>query len=506
MEFGDEQSCSLYRGFNVRVASDLQCAWDTAVESGVALWKSYNPLFFSAAGTPLSIIKNDTYPSEGYKLHLKSDEVLIEASTHTGCYYALLSLTQMCRGYKTHKTVTIIDEPFFEYRGQHLDVVRQFYSVDEVKRFIDTCAFHKINVLHWHITDDEGWRIEIKSLPQLTEKLSHRGIDELVPPAFGSHYESYGGYYTQEQVNDIVNYASNRGVDVIPEIDVPGHCFGLLRAVETLIEKTDKSQYISIQNYSLNTLNPAMDETYKILDMVIKEVAELFPSPYLHIGADERPSGAWLGSEECSALMKQENLKDGNAIQTYFVKKVHNIVRKYGKIMGAWEEATEDGNVDSDLYVISWRTSDPGIKAAAKGHDVIMSPSGYLYFDMAQSMHPLEPGLTYAGYSDLVKTYNYDPLHCSEELDITDEVRSKIKGIQGCLWSETLHRKQRVEFMMFPRLCAMAEVAWTRPENKNQDQFLYNVKHTLLPFFERGNVGYRPLDYISNYDQYRGRI
>ena len=300
VEFGVSDACLLYKGFQVTADTAFDTVFDAALDLGMSLWKSYNPIIRSSNGTPLSIKQSSDFSDEGYKLDITETGVEISASTTDGAFYGMMSLMQMCHGYTVGKTVTITDTPTFEYRGQHLDVVRQFYTVTEVKRIIDICAFHKINVLHWHLTDDEAWRLELKSIPELTERLAYRGTEEFVPPCFGSDFRSYGGFYTQEQVTDIIDYAKRRGIDVIPEIDVPGHCFGLLNAFPELVEDNDQSQYTSVQNYSRNTLNPALPATYDFLEKVIAEVATIFPSKYLHIGSDERPSGAWLGVRKMS--------------------------------------------------------------------------------------------------------------------------------------------------------------------------------------------------------------
>lgn len=508
VEFRDYECCALGRGFAFEIEDEqAQQAVHTAVTLSDTLFKAKTMIMPHKKGTPVTLRKNATLGKESYILDIEDSFVLIEASSPTGYFYGLISLLHMVNGYTYGRAVRIEDTPHFPYRGLHLDVVRQFYSVAEVKRVIDIMAINKINVLHWHVTDDESWRIEIKALPELTEKLAYRGVDELVPPGWGSGYQSNGGYYTQEQVKDIVAYAGARGIDVIPEIDVPGHCFGVLRALEeTLVEKTDNSQFFSVQNYSRNTLNPALGSTYDFIETVMGEIAQLFPADYIHIGADERPSGAWLGSQECRALMETENLKDGHALQTYFIKKIHPIIRNNGKIMGAWEEATEDGEIDSDLYVVSWRGSIAGIKAAAKGHNVVMCPAQYLYLDMAQSEHPYDPGLSWAGSSDVSKAYNYDPLNCTDEIEITDAIREKIKGVQGCLWGETVWEKRRVDFMILPRLSAVAEIGWTNPENKDEARFMYHVNASLFPLLDKGDIGYRPFDFISNHQNYLERV
>lgn len=507
VSFGTDGCCRLTAGFAFTCAdAELSGAIDGAIELSASLFHAYSPLYKHKDGTPVVINRDNNLPIESYTLTIGTDCITITAGHTKGVFYALISLLQLAHKYDYGRTVSIDDAPLFAYRGQHLDVVRQFYTVDEVKRILDICALHKINVLHWHLTDDEAWRLEIKAIPELTEKLSHRGVHEIVPPLFGSNHRSYGGYYTQDQVKDIIAHATARGIDVIPEIDVPGHCHGVLLAFDDLVEVGDTSQYVSVQNYPQNTLNPALPATYEFLETVIAEVANLFPSPYLHIGADERPSGAWLGSPKCRELMAEQGLADTQQLQTYFVKRVWNIVTKYGKTMGAWEEASEDGDIDPSTYIVSWRGSEAGINASKKGHKVIMSPAQYLYWDMAQSPHPYDSGLSWAGYSDVAKTYGYNPLECSDKGKIPPAIREKIWGIQGCLWSETLYEKQRVEFMILPRLCAMAEVAWTPPNRKNQDQFLYTLDSALLPLFTKGNVGYRPLDFISNHHTYIGRI
>ena len=460
-------------------------------------------------GTPVYFACDTDLDDEAYTLSIKTDAVYIQAQSGSGYFYALISLLQLVHASPPkfppkNSPLDITDCPRFSYRGQHLDVARQFYTVAEIKKLLDVMALHKINTFHWHLTDDEAWRLEIKALPELTEKLAYRGEQQIVPPVFGSNYRPYGGYYSQDDVKDIIAYARHRYIAVIPEIDVPGHCFGVMRLYPELQEPADTSQYVSIQNYGQNTLNPAVCATYDFIDTVMGEVAELFPDPRIHIGADERPAGAWRQSPACRALMQEKNLPDFKALQTYFIRRVHDIVRKYGKTMGAWEEASEDGSIDTDCYIVSWRGIVAGLNAAHKGHTVVMAPAQYLYWDMAQTPHQFDPGLSWAGCCDVPDTYHYEPLRTDDKAgmdgknlgEVSADDLKRIVGIQGCIWSENIHNKQVLYFMVLPRLSAMAEVAWSRPEHKNYNRFLYTLQTHFLPLMDKAGISYRPFDYI----------
>ncbi len=509
----DDAACTLVQGFVFKTVDNpiAKQAVSGAKQLSKCLFASFDMLAETPQGSPVYFEDNGDLGDEAYTLSLKTDRIVLSAHTANGYFYGLVSLIQLVHANTETNTMDIVDAPRFAYRGQHLDVVRQFYTVDEIKQLLDVMALHKLNTFHWHLTDDEAWRLEIRSMPELTEKLAYRGEGQCVPPAFGSNYRPYGGYYSRDDVKDIVAYAAARYIAVIPEIDMPGHCFGLLRLLLALNEAADTTQYTSVQSYSRNTLNPALPATYDFIDKVIAEVADMFPDKRIHIGADERPPGAWRQSPACKALMKAEGLADFDALQTYFVKRVQQLIRKHGKTMGAWEEASEDGDIDTDCYIVSWRGIVAGLNAAHKGHAVVMSPAQYLYWDMAQSAHPFDPGLSWAGYVRLSDTYHYDPLQMDDAHamdgkklgEVSAEDLNRIIGVQGCIWSENIHDKHRLYFMAMPRLSAMAEVAWCTPQNKHYDGFLYTLHRHFLPLLHKAGIAHRPLDYIQQCLHYK---
>lgn len=447
----------------------------------------------SDQGIALNLIADELMVDESYKLIIKPEKIELIAADVGGVHNGLMSLWQMAAlNVERVACVEIFDAPRFEWRGQHLDVARQFFSVGEVKQFINHMALYKLNKFHWHLVDDEAWRVEIKALPQLTEQIATRGYGELVEPAFGSGAVVAGGYYSQQDMMDIVDYAAKRNIEVIPEIDIPGHCYALLKAMPELCEADDLSEYRSVQGYQENCLNPALLQTYEMLDKVFAEMSEIFPSKFIHIGADERPHGTWEKSPKVAELMAERGFNSTEQVQTYFLNEVQEIAHKYGKKTGAWEEASEQGDIQKDGYIVSWKGVEAGIDAAERGYNVVMSPAQYCYFDIAQSADFNEPGLTWTGgHVGLDMVYNYEPI----PRDVSAEVAARFKGIQGCLWSENLYDKSIVDHMMFPRMIALSEICWVDAEAKNFGSFKADLKQYHQPMLDILGIKYRQRDF-----------
>lgn len=427
------------------------------------------------------VIDKQVIAPEGYELVVKSNYILLKASTTKGLFYACQTLRQLLPPeiYKTTKSVNqtwkvsavdIIDYPRFEWRGMLLDVSRNFFDTDFVKKYIDWLSIHKINIFHWHLTDDQGWRIEIKAYPKLTQQGAWRGEGEVLDPAYGSGRKRYGGFYTQKQIKEIVQYAAKRNINILPEIDVPGHSRALVASYPNVMCTRCDTCSNDIFNKQ-NVWCAGKEDNFIMLDNIFTEIAALFPFKYIHIGGDEVNMNYWENCVDCKKLKETKGFEKTANIQNYFIKRLEKIISSKDKKMLGWEEILEGGNIDKETGLMSWISVEPGIKAAKNGNPVIMAPGPFCYFDMAQAKG--ERGHWWAGVVSLDKVYSFDPL-LGKTLD--DSVKNKILGVQGALWSEYLDEPAHyAEYQTFPRLCALAEVGWTPQENKNWDKFYNNI-------------------------------
>ncbi|MCG7497651.1 family 20 glycosylhydrolase [Vibrio sp. Of7-15] len=439
---------------------------------------------------------NPVLADEAYSLTSTTQQVLIEANSHQGFIHAVASLLQLLPasaqgngdyGYSL-PCVDINDAPRFGYRGMMLDCARHFHSVDKVKRLINQLAYYKFNVFHWHLTDDEGWRIAINAYPQLTDVGAWRGPEQTIEAQYTKISEKHGGFYSQQDIKDVIRYAEQRGITIIPEIDIPGHCRAAIKSLpELLVDPDDHSQYRSIQHYTDNILSPALEGTYTFLETVLDEVCDLFPAPYVHIGADEVPGGAWTDSEKCRQLMDQHGYSDPKELQGHLLRFAEKKLQSRGKRMLGWEEAQHGDKVSKETIIYSWQSEEAGLKCAQSGYDVVMQPGQYTYLDLVQDFAPEEPGVDWAGTLPLEKTYRYEPL---AELSNDDPVRQHILGIQCALWCEIINNQSRMDYMLFPRLLAIAEVCWTDNKNRNWENFLSRLQGR-LPTLKRQGVNFR---------------
>lgn len=422
-----------------------------------------------------------------YILDVTASGVSVKGADETGVFYAIQSMIQLLPAQKTAVLampgVWVKDAPRFGYRGVMLDVGRHFFPVEFVKKFIDYLALHKINTMHWHLTEDQGWRIEIKKHPQLTAKGAYRnGTIVGHYPGSENDNERYGGFYTQQQVKDIVAYAAKRYITVVPEIEMPGHASAAIAAFPHLscfpAEPTNLGKHPS----TASKANPGKqvqetwgvhddvfcagnDSVYQLLQDVIDEVVPLFPSRLFHIGGDECPKANWKRCTRCQARIKELHLKDEHELQSYFVQRMEKYINSKGKILIGWDEILE-GGLAPNAWVMSWRGEAGGIEAAKQGHDVIMTPTTYCYFDYYQGKSKTEP-LAIGGYLPLNAVYSYNPFPSA----LTADQAKHIKGIQANLWTEYVESPAKAEYMLMPRLAAIAEVAWSPQEGKNWDDF-----------------------------------
>ena len=436
---------------------------------------------------PASGIRFDTdesLPAEGYELNVDGEGIEVRASQFPGFLYALQSLGQLLPAavYGTEPApdaawevpcVKIADAPRFAYRGMHLDVARHFFSVDEVKRYIDVMAIHKLNTLHWHLTDDQGWRIEIKRYPELTAVGSIRKAT-VVRKEWGTYDGTpYGGFYTQDEIRDVVKYAADRGVTVIPEIDLPGHMLAALTAYPELGCTGGPYEVWGRWGVADDVLCPGREKTFEFLEGVLTEVMELFPSEYIHIGGDECPKVRWEKCPRCQAKIRQLGLKDDGEhtaehyLQSYVTDRIGKFLAQHGRRIIGWDEILE-GRAPSDAVVMSWRGSEGGIAAAKLGHDVIMTPNSHFYFDYYQSLDTDAEPFGIGGYIPMEQVYSYDPAFP----ELTPEQQKHILGVQANLWTEYVLSDEHLEYMLLPRLAALSEVQWCLPETKDWNRFI----------------------------------
>jgi hexosaminidase len=441
----------------------------------------------------------DNLPEGGYNLTITPQQVTITGKG-AGLFYGIQSLIQLIPADKGAVAklpcLQIDDYPRFGYRGLMLDVARHFFSVEFVKKYIDLMAAYKLNNFHWHLTDDQGWRIEIKKYPKLTQISSQRAqtvignYHDRTPQQFDN--TPYGGYYTQDQIRDVVKYAADRYINIVPEIEMPGHSEAVLAAYPEFSCDPSLTTYKVAETWGVfhNIYEPS-DKTFNFLQDVLTEVMALFPSKYIHVGGDEVPKDAWKKSEFCQNLIKTLNLKDDNSsskedkLQSYFIQRIEKFVNSKGRSIIGWDEILE-GGLSPNATVMSWRGEAGGIAAAKQNHNVVMTPgSGGLYIDHAQGKEN-EP-LSIGGNEPLTKIYSYNPTPA----ELTAGQQKYILGVQANLWTEYIPTENKVEYMILPRILALSEVAWTPLANKNYTDFANTRLPGHLAWFDKNNFDYR---------------
>ena len=429
---------------------------------------------------------------EAYSISIAENRITVKASSSNGVLYAIQTLKQMLpveiyTGAPASDKVwalplaKIEDSPRFAYRGLHLDVARHFFDMDEVKRYIDIMAVHKLNILHWHLTDDQGWRIEIKKYPELTRIGSIRKRTIIGHSRRSNTYDNTpygeGCWFTQEQIREIIGYAASKGIEIIPEIDLPGHMQSALAVFPDLGCTGGPYEVWDRWGVSKDVLCAGKEGTMEFLKNVLSEVAELFPSEYVHIGGDECPKDRWENCPACQAKIAELGLKDDEEhsaehyLQSYVMAEMETFLASKGKRIIGWDEVL-DGEVTPDVTVMSWRGVAGGHKAAKMGHDVIMAANNYFYFDYYQAKDTAGEPLTIGGYVPVSKVYSYEPF----TEDMTEEERSHIIGIQANLWTEYIKTPEGLEYMLLPRLSALSEVQWCQSGDRDYDRFLREME------------------------------
>jgi len=415
---------------------------------------------------------------EAYKIEITSNKIMIEGQEE-GLFYAVQSLLQLLPNKLSGTEIKIPcliieDQPRYSYRGLHLDACRHFFSVDVIKDFITQMSSYKLNNFHWHLTDDQGWRIEIKKYPKLTEIGSKRNQTlvgnkfERTPFFFDGN--PYGGYYKQEEIKEIVKFAAENYVNIIPEIEMPGHASAAVTAYPNLACFPDRNYKVA-ESWGVfeDVFCGGKDETFTFLEDVLTEVMALFPSKNIHVGGDECPKTRWKVCPNCQKRIKDLGLKDEHELQSYFIKRIEKFLNANGRQIFGWDEILE-GGLAPNAVVMSWRGESGGIHAAKLKHPVVMTPEGTVYFDYNQGYSPNEP-LTVGRLSTLEKVYHYNPTPVDS---LSVEEQKYIIGVQANLWSEYLTNPAKLNYMLYPRLFALAEIAWTAPQNKNYNHFIQN--------------------------------
>ncbi len=425
---------------------------------------SNNVADFIDSNTTLLIKTQKHKTSASYSLIITSDVIELTAGDEQGLFYALVTLLQLNQTY--HKLIpcgTIKDQPRFNWRGQHLDCARHFYAVESILKLLDLMSLFKLNKFHWHGTDDESFRFKLDSNPELATATSKRGDSLLVPPIFGSGPSPTGGCYDSSDIKRIIERASSNYIDVMPEFDLPGHNLSLVQLFPSTRDPRDKSDEVSVQGYIKNTLNPAMPETYSIVEPLIDDLCKLFPGEYIHLGGDEMPPDSWLESPEVSNMKKKYNLETNKDVLSWFINKLSFRVDSKGKKTAAWQEAEEGTYHEKkfDKLIFAWRNLESGYDLARKGYKVVLCPAEHIYFDMAQSQTYSDRGVNWAAIVSLEDTINWQITPLDEP-----ELESNIEGIQGQLWSETITQDCHMEAMLCPRILGLSESAWTLEKNK----------------------------------------
>lgn len=432
---------------------------------------------------------------EGYKLEVNRKKISLEAASPAGLFYGVQSLLQLLptkvmdqeAGSLAVPCVKITDVPRFPYRGMHLDVGRHFFPISFIKKYIDLLALHKFNTFHWHLTEDQGWRIEIKKYPKLTE------IGSVRKESLVGHYRDqphqfdgtpYGGFYTQEEVKEIVAYAQSRYVTIIPEIEMPGHSRGALAPYPELSCTGGPHEVAVLWGVHEDVYCAGNDQVFAFLEDVLTEVITLFPGTYIHIGGDECPKARWEVCDKCQARIQAEGLKDEHELQSYFIRRIEKFLLSKGRRIVGWDEILE-GGLAPEATVMSWRGMEGGIEAAKQGHDVIMTPTSHCYFDYYQGDKETEP-LAIGGLTPLDKVYAFEPVPA----ELTPEEARHILGAQGNVWTEYIKTPEYAEYMSVPRMSALAEVVWSPQEARDWEDFQQRLQRLFLGLDAMG-VNYR---------------
>jgi len=458
-----------------------------AIDAVVSL---YNRLFADAPapfvfapvedGLPIRFARREALAPEAFEIAFSQDEIVLASAGKAGRQYALTALAHLLHGAKSDpKTFRfpaaglITDAPRYAWRGCHLDVSRQFFPMADVEQLIDILAWFRLNTFHWHLSDDEAWRLEIKAFPELTTVGALRGPDEPLLPQLGNGAKPVGGFYTQEEARAVVAHAAALNVEVVPEIDIPGHSTAMLAALPDLVDGQEAPEsYRSVQGYPNNALNPAIEATYDVLGKVFDEMVTIFTAPVIHVGGDEVADNTWMASPLARDLMDKHGLDGTFGLQSFFMKRIQEMLKARGRRLAGWDEVSHGGGVTPEgTLLMAWRAPEVGIKLASEGYDVVMTPGQAYYLDMVQDEAWQEPGASWAGTVPPKHTYSFEAAG-----EFPEDLKPRLKGVQACIWTENFISRDYFNRLVFPRLPAIAEAAWTPRENKDWLRFAATVR------------------------------
>lgn len=462
-------------GEPIAVAGNLYVVATPALEGEADLirtWWNATKTAVKAGAVSAELRIQQGVPSEAYALRVSEGKIVVAGGSAAAVFYGIQTLIQAENGSKTLPAMTVRDQPAFAYRGMHLDVCRHFFDVDFVKRYLDLMAEHKMNRFHWHLTEDQGWRIEIKRYPRLTEVGAWRDASQ-VGPYGDQRFDStrYGGFYTQDEVREIVAYAAARHITVVPEIELPGHARAALAAYPELSCTGQQQPVATGWGVFDDVYCAGNDSVFSFLEGVLDEVLALFPGEYIHIGGDECPKTRWHECSKCQARIATEGLADEHALQSYFIRRIEGYLNARGRQIIGWDEILE-GGLAPNATVMSWRGEAGGIAAAKAGHDAIMTPGKPCYWDHYQSKDPGEPHAI-GGFNPVESVYLYNPVPA----ELSADEAKHILGAQANLWTEYILTPAHAEYMILPRQLALAEVLWTGPR-RSEDLPDFRIRAT----------------------------
>ena len=447
-------------------------------------------VFFSKTeGMPI-VLKKTNSTEDQYSIIISKENIEIYFHDYGGKLYAFMTLLQLIFFYDDKLPICKIDDkPKFGWRGMHLDCARQFYTIKEIKSLLIYMSIFKLNRFHWHLTDNEAWRIQIKKYPNLTSEGSYRGYNQKIPPFYGSGYKKYGGYYSQDEIKELISYAKKLNIEIMPEIDLPAHSWTLLQVMPELREETSNIISEDVGSYKNNTINPSLEKTKSFLNNILLEISDLFTFPYIHVGLDERPNNSWEGSPSIIQFMKQNNINSQEEYQDYYMNNIIKILETKNKMCAAWNEAAVSphiehgvggsaGKIDKSCLIFAWEHSTVSQEVTDKGFETVLCPGQKTYLDMAYNNSTNERGICWASTIEVKDIFEWDPLK-----DIKN--KNLIKGIQGQLWSETITDKKYLDQMINPRLATLSEIAWKGKCSRDWKNFrssLLNTVKYLLKF------------------------
>ena len=441
--------------------------------------------FNSLKGFPIVFVKTKLKPEE-YKITIDKNLLTIHYSDYGGKFYSIISLIQLLNYYKSNLPLaTIQDRPTLNWRGMHLDCARQFYTIDEIKRLLDYMSFFKLNRFHWHLTDNEAWRVELECYPNLTKVGAFRGYNEAIPPFYGTGYDKNGGYYSRADVKELIEYAKLRNIEIMPEIDLPAHSWTLLQIMPELRDSSTNIIAEDVGNYPNNTINPALEETHIFLKKILEELSDIFSFNIIHVGVDERPKESWEGSPKVIEYMKNNNIASYDELQDNYMNNIITILKKSNKLTAAWNEAAlpphndigssgSAGKIDKSCIIFAWEHPDVGLMSARKGFKTVLCPGQTTYFDMAYNNSTYERGICWAATIEVKEVFDWKPVDGYSSNDLEN-----ILGIQAQLWSETITNKSYFDEMINPRLATLAEIAWCSEAKRSWANFRSSLKNNL---------------------------